>query len=80
MVKKGYLTIGNNPVEVSYRLDGMLCLFCKHFDIKAYERDFIVQKRHFSIDACKSSGVIFDGKGPIACSNFEKKIKGGEKA
>jgi hypothetical protein len=73
LVKKGYLTIGNNPVEVSYRLDGMLCLFCKHFDIKAYERDFIVQKRHFSIDACKSSGVIFDGKGPIACSNFEKK-------
>jgi hypothetical protein len=73
MVKKGYLEIGNSPVEVSYQLNGLLCLNCENFDIKAYEEDFIKNHKRFSTRACKGCWAIFDGKGPLACSDFKPK-------
>ena len=68
---KGHLEVGGTMIEVE--VGDQLCLKCKHFDIKAYEKDIVIDKRGFSWDACKSNGVIWEDCPSIACSNFEPK-------
>jgi hypothetical protein len=72
-VRKTYVMIGNEPVELSYVSDGALCLRCRHFDPEAYKRDIVEKKKHWSLDACKSTGFVRAGIMKIACSCFEEK-------
>lgn len=74
IVMKSHIEVGNEMIEVEF--GDLLCLRCKHFDIKAYERDIVENKRSYSWDACKSMGVIWnpeDGSRKVVCSSFEEK-------
>jgi hypothetical protein len=72
-VKKIYVTIGDEPVELSIAPDEALCLRCKHFDLEAYKRDIVERKKRWSLDACKSIGFVRASISKVACSRFEKK-------
>jgi len=64
------ILVGNENLVLE--MGDLICLRCKHFDIKAYEKDIIEEGRSYSWNACKSTGTIWADGNPIACSRFEE--------
>lgn len=69
---RGHIEIGGQMVAVE--VGDLICLRCKHFDIKVYEEEIVEGKRSYSLSACNSSGTIWADGNPKACSRFEVKV------
>lgn len=70
---KAILEVGGEKMIIP--MGNLLCLRCKHFDIKAYEQDIVKLKRSYSWNACRSSGTVWADGNPVACSRFEEAKK-----
>lgn len=68
---RGHIKIGGQMVEIEVR--DLICLGCKHFDVKTYEKEITEEGRDYSMNACKSTGVVWADGSLIACSRFEER-------
>jgi hypothetical protein len=69
-IRRVAVPIGDGAVEVT--VGESLCLRCRHFDKEAYEKDIVKGKKTFSMDACRSTHVLWKYSFPVACSGFEE--------